>query len=62
MPITYLHLSAQAHICDADVKLHCSGRSHNAVAAEAHIGGADLKLLCGGRSQKLNKIFEKFGM
>jgi hypothetical protein len=32
------------------------------LSAQAHIGIADVKPQRGGRSQKLNKIFERFGM
>jgi hypothetical protein len=32
------------------------------LSAKAHIRVADVKLRSGGRSQKMNKIFEKFGM
>ncbi|WP_276320109.1 hypothetical protein [Parasulfuritortus cantonensis] len=36
--------------------------THLHLSAQAHIGAADVKPLGGGRSQKMNKIFEKFGM
>lgn len=36
--------------------------THLHLSAQAHIGAADVKRPGSGRSQKMNKIFEKFGM
>ena len=35
---------------------------HLHLSAQAHAGVAGVKPRSGGRSQKMNKIFEKFGM